>query len=232
MKIVSFNIQHAFHYVEKKINFEALAKAIVDLGADVVGLNEVRGAGIDPDYTAQTETLARLAGFPHFFFAKAIDTRGGPYGNAILSKLPILAAEAIPIPDPSPRAYTGYYETRCVLKATLAGGLTVLVTHFGLNPDEQENAVRTALSQLSGEKDILMGDFNLTPESPLLAPIRAKMRDTAECFAGERFSFPSDAPTRKIDYIFASPDLSVTAADIPPVVVSDHRPHIAEISLT
>ncbi len=232
MKIVSFNIQHAFHYIEKKINFEALAEAIVALDADVVGLNEVRGAGSDPDYTAQAETLARLAGFPYAFFAKAIDTKGGPYGNAILSKRPLLAAEILPIPDPSPRAYKGYYESRCVLKATLEGGLTVLVTHFGLNPDEAENAVQTLLPHLSNEKCILMGDFNLTPESPILAPIRERMVDTASLFDGERFSYPSDAPTRKIDYVFTSPDLTVTAADLPAVVVSDHRPHTAEVSLT
>ena len=231
MKFVSFNIQHALHYVEKKINFEALAEAITALGADVVALNEVRGLGTDPEYTAQTETLARLTGMPHFFFAKAIDTKGGPYGNALLSKLPILHAESLPIPDPSPRGYTGYYETRCVLKATLEGGFTVLVTHFGLNPDEQENAVRTLLPHLASEKCILMGDFNLTPDSPTLSPIREKMRDAAELFTDERLSFPSDLPRCKIDYIFVSPDLNLAAADIPPLVVSDHRPHTAEIKI-
>lgn len=232
MKLASYNIQHAYHYVEKKINFEALAKAIGALHADVVGLNEVRGEGPHPEYTAQTETLSRLTGMPYFFFAKAMDTKGGPYGNAILSRVPILSAEVIPIPDPSPRAYNGYYETRCILKATLAGGLTVLVTHFGLNPDEQESAVRTLLPHLADQKCILMGDFNLTPESPILAPIRARMTDAASYFAGERYSYPSDAPTRKIDYLFVSHDLAITAADIPPTVVSDHRPHTAEISWT
>ena len=76
-----------------------------------------------------------------------------------------------------------------------------------------------------------MGDLNLTPESPLLAPIREKMFDTAELFAGERNSFPSDAPNKKIDYIFTSPDIKVLSADIPPIVASDHRPYIAEIEL-
>ena len=46
----------------------------------------------------------------------------------------------------------------------------------------------------------------------------------------EYISFPSDMPDRKIDYIFVSPDITVSDADIPPVVASDHRPYIATVS--
>ncbi len=35
----------------------------------------------------------------------------------------------------------------------------------------------------------------------------------------------------KIDYIFVSKDLKVESADIPEIVSSDHRPHIATIEL-
>jgi endonuclease/exonuclease/phosphatase family metal-dependent hydrolase len=51
------------------------------------------------------------------------------------------------------------------------------------------------------------------------------------CFTGEKFSFPSDAPNKKIDYIFVSRDVEVLAADIPDIVASDHRPHTAEIEI-
>lgn len=56
-----------------------------------------------------------------------------------------------------------------------------------------------------------------------------EMRDTAELFDSEKLSFPSDAPNRKIDYIFVSNDVSVLDADIPPIVASDHRPHTATV---
>ena len=208
-----------------------MARVILDLGADVVGLNEMRGAGEDPEYTAQIEALAERTGM-HYSFAPAIDIPGhGLYGNGILSRLPILSVERVAIPDPSPRKYEGYYETRCILKATLEGGITVLVSHFGLQPDEAENAVATALESIAPEKCILMGDFNLTPESPLLSPLRAKMKDTADAFDGEKLSWPSDAPRVKIDYLFVSPDVTVLSADIPAIVASDHRPYVAEIAL-
>ena len=74
-----------------------------------------------------------------------------------------------------------------------------------------------------------MGDFNVTPDNPVLEPIRAKMLDTYTFVEGEKLSFPSDNPTIKIDYIFVSHDLKVLSADIPEVIASDHRPHVAEI---
>ena len=55
MKIMSFNTQHCQNYISKKIDFESVAKVITDFGADIVGLNEIRGEGEHPEYTAQTE---------------------------------------------------------------------------------------------------------------------------------------------------------------------------------
>ena len=232
MRIVSFNTQHCFDYIERKIDFEKFAKTIQRLNADVIGLNEMRGAGKDPDYTDQVKILSDLTGMKYYYFAPALEiTNKGPYGNGILSRIPIVKAEIVPIPDPSPKKYSGYYETRCVLKAELEGGMTVLITHFGLNPDEHENAVSTVLNNVSEQKCILMGDFNVRPDNSVLDEIRNRMYDTAESFACEKLSFPSDAPDRKIDYIFVSRDVKVVDADIPPVVVSDHRPYVVTVDL-
>lgn len=233
MRIVSFNTQHCLDYLTQVIDFQKFADAIAALGADVVGLNEMRGAGIHPEYTDQTKELSIRSGIPHYFFAKAIDVDGvNPYGNAMLSKLPIVSTEVISIPDPDPKLCNpGYYETRCLLKAVLENGLTILVCHFGLNPDEQESAIQTILPHIKGEQCILMGDFNVTPDSSILAPIYQRMKDTAVFFAEPKLSFPSDKPEVKIDYIFTSPDLEVTAADIPALIVSDHRPYIVDIRL-
>ena len=117
----------------------------------------------------------------------------------------------------------------CQLKAELENGLRVLVTHFGLESDEQENAVKTVLENIRDEKCILMGDFNVVPNNELLDPIRARLIDTSLGFCENKLSFPSDKPNVKIDYIFVSPDIEVVNADIPELIASDHRPHTAEI---
>ena len=219
MKIMSFNTQQCRNYYTKKLDYDVMAKAILDFNADIVGLNEM--------YGDQTEQLSKYTGLKNWFFAPAL----GVFGNGFLSKFPIKSAENIPIPDPDPRGYDGYYETRCLLKVEYEDGLTVLITHFGLNPDEQESAVKTILPHLKDEKCILMGDFNVLPENPLLIPIRERMKDTADLFDEPKKSYPSDAPNRKIDYIFVSPDIEVIDADIPAVVASDHRPHVAEVKI-
>ena len=230
MKVMSFNTQNCLNYRTKKIDFEVMAKAINDAEVDLVGLQEMRGVGERADYEAQTEKLSALTGMPYCYFAKATYFEGeGPFGNAILSKIPFESVETVPIPDPCPHGYEGYYETRALLRARLTNGVTVLITHFGLNPDEKENAVGTVLAHIKDEKCILMGDFNLLPDAPLLLPIRERMKDTAALFGEETYSFPSDNPTRKLDYIFVSPDAVVEAADILPVVASDHRPYVATV---
>ena len=229
LNIMSFNTQHCFDYVKKRIDFSTMVKVIRDLEADFVGLNEIRGDGPDPEYTPQTETLSAMAKLHHYFFAPAIELREGLYGNALISRIPIVEREIIPIPEPEDSDRV-YYENRCVLRAVLENGLTVLVCHFGLTPIEAENAVKTIVPLINGEKTVLMGDFNVTPDDPVLDPIRERLTDTATVFDSEKLSFPSDKPDRKIDYIFVSRDVKVEAADIPPIVASDHRPHTAVIS--
>ncbi len=232
IRLMSFNTQHCLNYKEQKIDFEIMANAIKILGADIIGLQEMRGKGKRADYINQTARLAKLVGYKHYYFAKAIDVGGeNPYGNAILSKYPIICAETVAIPDPVPQPEEG--ETRCILKAIIDVGkpLTVLATHFGLSPEEQQNAVDTVLLQLKSEKCVLMGDFNVTPDNQVLSKIRDKLLDTAEFFGGEKLSFPSDNPTIKIDYMFASKDLNVLSADIPAVVASDHRPYVCDIEI-
>ena len=232
MKIVSYNIQHcASHMCGKQIDYELFCDTVKSFDADVVGLNEVYGKGEHPGFDGQAEILSEGSGLKHSFFAPAIMWRGNnPYGNALLSKSPILQAENIPVPDPAQRAFKNHYETRCLLKAKLANGLTVLVIHFGLNPDEQENAVATVLAHLEHEKCVLMGDFNVRPDNPVLDPIRERMVDTAQLSDDALLSFPSDAPECKIDYVFVSPDLKAKRVEVPACTSSDHRPYLVELA--
>ena len=229
MKIMTFNTQHCKNYKEGHIDFEIMAKTILRFDPDVVGLNEMRGESDEPEYEEQVKILSELTGMKYYYFAPAINKKG-PYGNGLLSKIPLVSCENIEIPDPEPKIYP-WYETRCILKATLENGITVLATHFGLNPDEQEMAVKVVLENLKDEKCILMGDFNITPDNLLLARINEKMQDTAIKFEAEKLSHPSDNPVKKIDYIFVSHDFKIVSADIPSVVASDHRPHVACVEI-
>lgn len=246
LRFMTYNIQHGIDYLKQKeqksknpdgpeiVDLPLMAEVIRRQGADIVGLNEVRGFGPKPGYTDQAEQLAVLLGY-HCYFASAIRFDGeNPYGNAILSRFPIQEARTVAIPDPAVKDEDAYYETRCVLRAHFAeaGGFTVLISHFGLAKAEARNAVQTVQALLEEESSpvVLMGDFNLEPDSPILRPIFDKMTDTAGLFPERKKSWPSDVPEQKIDYIFVR-GAKALEADVPPVIASDHRPHTALVEL-
>ena len=234
IKFMSYNTQHCLNFITREIDFDIIAATIKKCEADIIGLQEIRDEGQDADYQSQAKIIAEKLGYHYYYFAEAIRFGGvNPYGNAIISRYPIISAETIMIPDPEIKKYDGYYETRCLLKATIdvRNGLNVLVSHFGLNPDEHENAVETVVSNIPKEHCVLMGDFNMEPDNQILNPIMQSLQDTAKVFSTYKLSFPSDTPKVKIDYIFVSKDLKVEYADIPEIISSDHRPHVATIEL-
>lgn len=234
IKFMSYNTQHCLNFITREIDFDIIADTIKKCEADIIGLQEIRDEGQDADYQSQAKIIAEKLGYHYYYFAEAIRFEGtNPYGNAIISRYPIISAETIMIPDPEIKKYDGYYETRCLLKATIdvRNGLHVLVSHFGLNPDEHENAVETVVSNIPKEHCVLMGDFNMEPDNQILNPIMQGLQDTAKFFSTNKLSFPSDTPKVKIDYIFVSKDLKVEYADIPEIISSDHRPHVATIEL-
>jgi len=237
MRAMTYNIQHGEHYKHDRIDLIAMANEIKKTGADFCGLNEIRGKGPHPDYTEQAEIIAKELGW-YSYFAPAITFPGcGPYGNAFVSRYPIRSAEKIMIPDPPVKDEDAYYETRDIIRAVLEteqGDLTLLVTHMGLAKGEKRNAVAAVLRLVEEEKAaehalILIGDFNMTPDDPILQPLFAALDDTTH-LTGEDKSWPSDAPEIKIDYIM-SHRVRVSSAKILPVETSDHRPVIADFDL-
>ncbi len=231
MRIMTFNIQHAWDHLRGVIDTERFARAIAEWGADVCGLNEVRGEGALEGYTDQTNAIADVLGYDRRF-GEAIRVGGcGPYGNALVSRYPIVEAETVLVPDPV-RREGDHYETRCVLKAVLdadGGRICVLVCHMGLEPEERENAVAT-LCRLIDETElplVLMGDFNTQPNAAVLAPLRARLQDTDDLAdLPNAPTYASYDPQMKIDYIFYR-GLRCLGIQTIDEIVSDHFPILA-----
>lgn len=229
MKLMSFNTLFCTNYFTKKIDFVAMAEVIKKCNPHIVGLNEMYGKSEMEEFDSQTEKLSALAGLTYSYFAEACTLEEGTFGNGILSKTPFSSVETIPIPEEEIKTGTQLYEPRCLLKVKYSNGLTVLITHFGLNHDEHIHAVNTVLENLEDEKCVLMGDFNVTPDNEVLKPIQERLIDTAKFFDEPYLTFPSNKPFKKIDYIFVSKDIKVISADVPQIAVSDHLPHTVEI---
>ncbi len=240
LKVMTYNIQSCLGFYSRKIETAPqLAAYIKEVDPDVVVINEIHALGPSDRYPDQPKEIADLLGW-NYRFAKAIDIENvGPYGNAILSRYPIENFSVTPIPlrpvAPGETA-EGYREARCILRAEIVKDgcpFTVFGSHFGLTDPEKQDAVAKVSELLDRETlpHVLMGDFNMQPDDEKLAPIFARMQDTAVAFDAPKLSFDSANPTIKIDYIFASNDVKILSADIPAVVISDHRPYVAELEI-
>ena len=221
LTLMTYNVLHFENIRTGEIDYDAFARAVRDADADVVGLNEVYGPG--SEFGDQAGELARRLGYDHYFAEAFLDDGINPFGNALISRFPIENARTVPVPYPEVRTGDQYYEPRAVLVSDVAG-YRILSTHFGLNTDEQENALKTVLPLLRDTRCVLMGDFNVEPDDAILRPVREKMRDADVFLPPGTASFPSDEPRVKIDYIFLSRDAAVCDAAVLPIVVSDHRP--------
>ena len=247
LTIMTFNIQHGVDHARRLrtpglsdvqlIDLDRTAEAIRRFQPDIVSLNEVRDAADKPGFSEQTRYLAEACGFPYYFFGEALSSKTyGPYGNALLSKYPMDPVERVMIPDPDPVRPDGHYETRCVICASvhLPSGteLSVMNTHFGLEPEEAANAVDTVLSLTDPAKPtIFMGDLNLEPDSPCIQKLYTVYRDSADLLPEDTKTYPSHAPEVKIDYIMACGPCRFLRAEVPELVVSDHRPYIVQVEV-
>lgn len=230
---MTYNIQSGRDLV-RNLDIGHAASVIRDVRPDFVVLNEVRSHTQDVGDVNQAWELGRLTGY-YPVFGRSIDVNGGEYGNAFLTRLPLIESEVVHIPDPVRESDKGWYEHRSVLRAVLEVNgqrITVLGSHFGLAPEEARSAVDTVLGLIERSETplILMGDFNLRPDDMILRPLMDVLTDTAEGRESPK-TFPSDRPREKIDYIFVSKDVKVLSLKSQNTQMSDHRPLIARLAL-
>lgn len=236
MRVMTFNIQHCHEWLENRINIECFANAVKEHGADFCGLNEVRGNGPVPGYTDQTNKLGDAIGYNRFF-GQTIRVAGvAPYGNAFVTKYPVISAEAHMIPETDDRTDPSNYERRGFISAIVdvcGREVCFMVCHMGLSAAEQRCAVKSLCDFLDDVKlpVILMGDFNTTPGSGILDPIFERLSNTDDVSVNPgEYTYPSYDPKIKIDYILYR-GLKCTRTETVCKVISDHFPIIADFEI-
>lgn len=225
-----------------------IAAVLREIDAAVVGLQELAtGPG---RLDGQLYEIAELAGYPFALPGGNLRDDRGDYGNALLSRLPPLAASNHRLGADEGGEPRGALEARLSL-AGLEGppaprSLRVLVTHLGLRRGERRRQAARLLACLgleaggwegageaaldaSADPIVLLGDLNA------ILPGDAAARRLAAAFGAQRAprSFPAPLPLLRLDRILARP----AAALAPPRAhrsrlawrASDHLPVVAEL---
>ncbi len=234
VRVMTYNIQHGAG-ADHNIDLARTAAAINAEKPDIVALEEV-DKGVKRtnrrDLTAELAALTGLTGY----FSNNFHFEGGEYGNAVLTRFPIL--------EQTNTHYTMVRtnEQRGIIQLVLdvhGHKLVFMATHIDYRRDNEERLLNVAeikrVSQrYAGLPMILCGDFNDFPMTPVYDAMKEGFADTwALVGQGDGLTFPSPKPDRRIDYIWISPDRSVEPmkAWVPVTEASDHRPLVADFRL-
>jgi endonuclease/exonuclease/phosphatase family metal-dependent hydrolase len=115
-----------------------------------------------------------------------------------------------------------------------AGWVSVVSVHLAGTPEErmlQADEVTRVFAD-APHPVVLAGDFNGRPDDPVVVRLTRDWRVFAK--NGGRYTYPSDAPDREIDFVMArngDPIVSVDHHVVDESVASDHRPLLAVLEV-
>jgi endonuclease/exonuclease/phosphatase family metal-dependent hydrolase len=199
-----------------------------EIDADIVALQEVASEQAHQNFLRDLE---RATGF-HVAAGLLRQRRGADFGNAVLSRYPLLSVERLDLT-------VGGYEPRGALDVCIELDLTVplrvMATHLGLRPGERREQVRrivAAVERDSPHPTLLMGDLN---EWFLWGrPLRWLHSHFREIPPAPP-TFPARRPVFALDRIWVSPTGSVRRlarhASTLARMASDHLPLVADIAV-
>jgi len=239
MKLLTYNIHH-WEGTDGRVDVARVAEVIRQCGADVVALNEVfhpvcPSTGDRPllEEMAHDLGMTYIFGETLSFYPEA--GFPAPYGNALLTRYPIISAEAHLLVDLPGREQRGFL--CAVLEAGRGFPLAVYVTHLDHRHEDARLAQAKSMLQLVTQSNtrlhVILGDFNALPPSddqghPNKQPsLKKSSREVVsggqvvpyilqagyiDAFTaaghGPSETWPTENPRVRIDYAFLSPSLA------------------------
>lgn len=233
VRLAAFNIAHG-RGRDRRVDLGRTAAVIDRLAAHVVCLQEVdRHFGSRSHDLDQALELSRKLDMQVVFGASvtrsAKNGRPREYGNAVLSRLPLLTNELYALP-----ASTGVEprSAQRVLVELEGGALWVVNTHLShdsvTDRAAQACVVRGLVEHGMGPA-VIAGDFNADNDAPELAPL-ADLRDAwMECGQGEGRTHPAHRPSRRLDHVLCTADIVASQAQVVAADASDHLPLVVDL---
>jgi endonuclease/exonuclease/phosphatase family metal-dependent hydrolase len=230
LRIVTYNIHRSIG-MDRRKRPDRIAAVLRDINADIICLQEVVAAG--PSGVSHIEEIGAGLGMG-WVMAAARHRRGHQFGNAILSRLPILHhAEH----DLSWKTC----EERCLQRADIGiNGHTLHVynVHLGtaiLERRYQAQRLATIVSDKHvGGAKIVLGDFNewMRGMTTQLLSSKLKSVDLAN-YLKRRRTYPGLFPLLHLDHIYYAGRMEIVGIELPrtrlSLVASDHLPLVADV---
>lgn len=228
LRVLCWNIHHGVG-TDGKLDLQRIAAVIRKARPDLVALQEVDQTTRRTGKVDQTAELARLTGLTGIF-GKAMNFGGGAYGQAILSKHPVLSSKVHTLP--------GEGEPRIAFESTVSikgFKLKFISSHLDVSPSPRL-AQAKVLAGLFPEQDmpiLMCGDFNDRPDSETLRQFKEWTPIPKQ---DPPSTHPAGQPTDEIDHILTlagEPLLQIptSVSILPEPTASDHRPLFVEFTL-
>lgn len=228
-RVMTYNLHNGFD-TDGYLGMEAIAQVIEAQQADVIGLQEVSRGWVINGSLDMLTWLSRRLEMPYIYGPTADPL----WGNAVLSRYPILAEEQVDLPPDDLLLRRGFIFTRI----DIGNGqhLDLIDTHYHHIDTDSDTRVVQSQAILDywqqEEQTLIMGDLNAQPDDPEIEMLRQAGLTDALQIGGVTpgFTYPAPEPVRRIDYIWLSPDLSASNVVIAPATASDHRGIAATIN--
>jgi len=238
IRVLCYNI-HYGQGTDNQYDIERLAKVIKQAKPDFVALQEVDVGVKRSGRIHQAGRLAELTGLA-VRFGPTQHYEGGLFGNAVLTRYPILNVVIQPLPySESTKSRVTY--PRGAIAVTVRGPngkpLKLISTHFQHNVPEDRIAEAKAINKIFAKSDdtiptILAGDMNAKPDAEPVKILQQKWANAIDKAATP--SAPSPKPRSRIDYIFYRSEMQFHLKQsevIAEKVASDHRPVFAILEM-
>lgn len=233
-RVMSYNIHHA-EGTDGKVDVQRIADLIKAENVDVVGLQEIDRGVKRTDGRDIIKELSKLTGMD-FYFDRNIQYQGGEYGNAVLTRFPMLKKKNTHYKMLRPGEQRGIQQ---VLINVHGKKFMFMNTHIDYREDDQEREMnvremKTIVGQNSEFPIVIAGDFNSNPDSRVCDGMRIFINDAWDLAGkGDGFTFPSDKAEKRIDYLWVSKGESIKTLRVwvPSSQASDHLPVVADFQL-
>ncbi|WP_266202714.1 endonuclease/exonuclease/phosphatase family protein [Pontibacter kalidii] len=236
VKVMAYNIHHCNPPSKPNlIDLEAIVTAIRTEKPDLLALQEVDAYTERSGTVNQAQAIASKLQMS-YFFAKAIDYKGGEYGVAILSKYPI--SETVVHRLPTKAGSGGEARVLATAKVTLPDGTFIRFgsTHLDAQSDPANRLLQVEkINEIAAAEAlplIIAGDFNATPGSKEINTLDERFKRTCQACAP---TIPATSPTKAIDFIAykhpADKFSTLSHKVVNEQYASDHRPVVAVIGI-